>query len=54
MEKEFGQEIRYLFRDNHIAEAMPVAYGGREGHGKSSNVACIGKEIVESNPSYWI
>ncbi len=54
MVKEFGKEIVYLWRNDLFPRANPVIVGGREGGGKSSNVAQFSKEIVESNPNYWV
>ena len=53
MEREFGKEIEWLWRD-HIPKANPVLYAGREGEGKSSDVVQTCKEIVLSNPKFWV
>jgi len=53
MAKEFGKEIEWLWRD-HIPKQNPVVYAGREGSGKSSNVAQVCKEIVEGDPQAWV
>jgi len=54
MTAEFGREIQWLWRDDLFPRSHPVIVGGREGSGKSSNVAQIAKEIVASNENYWI
>lgn len=53
MVKEFGKRIEWLWRD-HIPKGNPVIYAGREGSGKSSNVAQICKEVVEEDPGAWV
>ena len=53
MVKEFGKKIEWLWRD-HIPKQNPVVYAGREGSGKSSNVAQVCKEIVEADPEAWV
>lgn len=52
MEKEFGKEIEWLWRDL-VPKGNPVVFAGREGQGKSTDVAQICKEIVLSNKKYW-
>jgi predicted ATP-dependent serine protease len=53
MEKEFRRQIEWLWRD-HIPKGNPVVYAGREGSGKSSNVAQICREIVTADVRAWV
>jgi hypothetical protein len=53
LQAELGEKINFLFRNNLFPQGLPSIVSGREGDGKSSNVAAVINEVLLVNPTWW-